>query len=57
MQIVDPWEEARLDLGSRLGVGDVAPDITVLDASGQSVSLAEVWRRGPLVLTFLRHFG
>jgi hypothetical protein len=38
-------------------VSDRAPELTVLDASGQSISLSETWRGGPVVLTFLRHFG
>jgi peroxiredoxin len=41
----------------RLAVGDAAPDSTVGDAAGRGVSLAELWSRGPIVLTFLRHFG
>lgn len=41
----------------RLAPGDRAPDVTVLDAQGRPVALSEIWRRGPVVLTFLRHFG
>jgi hypothetical protein len=41
----------------RLAAGDAAPDIAVYDAAGRSVSLAELWSRGPVALTFLRHFG
>lgn len=54
-----PIDEARPrpSLHGRLAVGDAAPDISVFDASGRSVSLAEAWSRGPVVLTFLRHFG
>lgn len=42
---------------ARLQVGDRAPGLTVLDASGRNVSLTETWRHRPVVLTFLRHFG
>ena len=37
-----------------LQVGDAAPDVTLPDASGRSVRLAELWQRGPLVLIFYR---
>lgn len=47
----------RPDPRNRLAVGDAAPEVEVLDTSGRSVSLADLWRRGPIVLTFLRHFG
>jgi hypothetical protein len=29
----------------------------VFDASGREVALADLWRKGPVVLAFLRHFG
>jgi hypothetical protein len=29
----------------------------VSDASGREVALADLWRKGPVVLAFLRHFG
>jgi peroxiredoxin len=38
-------------------IGDRAPDATVLNTQGQPVALSEVWRDGPVLLTFLRHFG
>jgi peroxiredoxin len=38
-------------------IGDRAPDVTVLNTEGQSVALSESWRDGPILLTFLRHFG
>jgi len=55
VQIADPREAA--DRAARLKVGDRAPERAVLDASGRSLSLKEIWRGGPVVLTFLRHFG
>jgi hypothetical protein len=42
---------------NRLQRGDPAPDVTVLDLHGQSRQLSESWRDGPVLLTFLRHFG
>lgn len=57
MQTVPDETRPHSALRSRLAVGDAAPDVEVLNASGRSVSLADLWRRGPLVLTFLRHFG
>jgi peroxiredoxin len=44
-------------LGRRLGPGDAAPDWTVVDAEARPVALSSLWQRGPVVLTFLRHFG
>ena len=37
-----------------LQVGDAAPDVTLPDALGRPVRLAELWQRGPLVLIFYR---
>ena len=37
-----------------LQVGDGAPDVTLPDALGRPVRLAELWQRGPLVLIFYR---
>jgi hypothetical protein len=41
----------------KLKVGEKAPNSLVLDINGQQVALEEVWRDGPVLLTFLRHFG
>jgi peroxiredoxin len=40
-----------------LQVGDLAPDDWLLDKLGEPVSLASTWADGPILLTFLRHFG
>jgi peroxiredoxin len=37
--------------------GQPAPDATVLDINGQPVQLSSVWQNGPVLLSFLRHFG
>lgn len=37
-----------------LQVGDAAPDITLPDATGRPVRLADLWQQGPLVLIFYR---
>jgi peroxiredoxin len=39
-----------------LSPGDTFPDLE-LDSTDGDVSLAERWRRGPLVVAFMRHFG
>jgi peroxiredoxin len=39
------------------GVGDLAPDASLLDQNGAPVSLASHWRDRPAVLVFLRYFG
>ncbi len=40
-----------------IAVGEKAPDLTFGRGEGGDVSLSELWRDGPLVLAFLRHFG
>lgn len=42
---------------NRLQPGDQAPDGICLDINGQAQDLSEVWADGPVLLTFLRHFG
>ncbi len=42
---------------NRLSAGDLAPDGVALDADGREVSLQSFWASGPVLLTFLRHFG
>jgi hypothetical protein len=41
---------------ARLSVGDPFPELTVESMDGP-VDLRERWRRGPLVVAFMRHFG
>jgi hypothetical protein len=41
---------------ARLSVGDAFPELTVESIHGP-VELRERWRRGPLVVAFMRHFG
>ena len=36
--------------------GDKFPELTVESREGE-VSLSERWRKGPLVVAFMRHFG
>lgn len=42
---------------NQLEAGDRAPDGMALDVDGRDVSLASFWAGGPVLLTFLRHFG
>jgi peroxiredoxin len=37
-----------------LGVGDLAPDFTLPNAHGRPVALADLLRRGPLIISFYR---
>ncbi len=41
----------------RLFKGDAAPSGVVYDDGGQPVHLDDCWAEGPVLLTFLRHFG
>jgi peroxiredoxin len=42
---------------SSLDPGRSAPDAILQDADGRDVRLSDLWRAGPSVLVFLRHFG
>lgn len=44
-------------MGSKLKIGDTAPNVAVYDSGGRQVTLAELWKEAPVLLTFLRHFG
>lgn len=37
--------------------GDQAPDSLVYSADGQPLQIVDLWANGPVLLTFLRHFG
>jgi peroxiredoxin len=41
------WERAKRK-------GDMAPDVTLPDASGTPIKLSDLWRSGPLVVIFYR---
>lgn len=43
--------------GKRLKIGEPAPLVEVYDDEGHLVQPAEFWAKGPVLLTFLRHFG
>ena len=38
-------------------IREPAPNATLANSEGNEVSLAELWRAGPVVVAFLRHFG
>jgi len=38
-------------------VGDLAPDLELLDSTGARRRLSEAWAEGTVLLVFLRHFG
>jgi len=44
-------------MGSKLKVGDVAPNLKVVNAEGVAIELSALWADKPVVLAFLRHFG
>jgi len=41
----------------QLRAGLPAPETQVYNADGQAVSISTLWADGPILLTFLRHFG
>jgi peroxiredoxin len=45
------------NIAPHLKPGDSAPDITVLDIHGNHVRLADFWKNGLTLMSFLRHFG
>jgi len=38
-------------------IGHAAPNITFGRSDGDDIPLAGLWRDGPVVVAFLRHFG
>lgn len=42
---------------SKLQAGDPAPEGLCLNIDEQEVALSSFWEKGPILLTFLRHFG
>ena len=44
-------------MGKRLKTGDVAPNLNVVNADGETIELSSLWSDKPVVLAFLRHFG
>lgn len=44
-------------MSRQLKPGDPAPDVTALDVNGNPVQLRTLWQDGPVLLSFLRHFG
>lgn len=41
----------------RADVAHPLEDLTALDLDGESVRLGDLWKKKPVVLVFLRHFG
>lgn len=41
----------------KLQPGDQAPNGVAVDIDEREISLADYWAEGPVLLTFLRHFG
>jgi peroxiredoxin len=46
-----------MDTLARLKFNDLAPDLPILTSEGKSVRLSSLWRRKPVLLNFIRHFG
>ncbi len=44
-------------MSKRLRTGDIAPNLTVVNADGATIELSSLWADKPVVLSFLRHFG
>ncbi len=40
-----------------MGLADQLSAIEVLDPSGRSIRLGELWAQAPVALVFVRHFG
>ena len=41
----------------KIETGQLAPDVAFGHGDGDEVSLADLWKAGPVVVAFLRHFG
>jgi peroxiredoxin len=44
-------------MAARLQPGDQAPDVSLVGITGQPATLSEYWKNGPVLISFLRHFG
>ena len=44
-------------IGNKLKTGELAPNIQVVNADGETIDLSSLWADTPVVLSFLRHFG
>jgi peroxiredoxin len=44
-------------MGGKLKTGDIAPNLNVVNADGDTIELSSLWSDKPVVLAFLRHFG
>jgi len=47
----------RVSAPAPIEVGRPVPDAVLLEDGDREVRLSELWRNGPAVLLFLRHFG
>jgi putative ABC transport system ATP-binding protein len=47
----------REEIKRQLNFNDLAPDPSVLLATGESIQLSSLWQDKPLLLVFTRHFG
>ena len=54
--IANPQSPAGGMRSTPIGVGDIAPDFTLADQSGQKVTLSDARRTGPVVLVFYRGY-
>ncbi len=44
-------------MAGKLKAGNVAPNIQVVNADGETIELSSLWVDKPVVMAFLRHFG
>ena len=51
------YEDIDMAKAKKLKPGDAARDGQVMDVDGQEAELSSYWADGPVLLTFLRHFG
>jgi peroxiredoxin len=53
----DAISSGRRRADSSPGIGDAAPDITLLTIDGEQAALSSFWRERPVIVVFLRQFG
>lgn len=54
MLTTPPTRTAEQTLGTALRVGDKAPEFTLKDATGKDVTLSQLLKKGPVILTWYR---
>ena len=48
---------SQTEVVKRVGVGDAAPNVVLKSEDQADIALAHFWKKQPVALVFVRHFG